>query len=347
MNLRQSLNRAARSGIERIRNTMGPRPGGKRQKSGKSRLYETAIGMHGGFGQIAQVAMMGARVTRGIIDMHDAMAAYTDEEIIEQAFPPLANLRANGMVLAVCLRYTDPVDEHYDTWPAADSADGLRFLGIIQDLVTLPEAVIMGNQIWVQVNNEIQAGPGEVPSTNKANFLAMCSATISTIRAANSHIKIVSPAVTLTPMLITPDADLNATQVYRKNLMIDACALDWDYIDLHLHEDGADSAQIDIVNTINSVLDDRELCCLEWSMADYYANGGLNEDEAMQAGRDIWRTMNEYKLLCGCYGPFVSGPSQPSQFQQIALTSYTDGSPRQPYYEFYKECARKVERTFI
>ena len=75
----------------------------------------TMIGMHAAFGQPVQAAQMGCRVTRGIVDMRTAMAAYaSDDDLLANALPAYVNVYRNNMILCGYLRYSDSVDDSTD-----------------------------------------------------------------------------------------------------------------------------------------------------------------------------------------------------------------------------------------
>lgn len=318
----------------------------------------TMIGLHAALGQPVQAAQMGCKVTRGIVDMRTAMAAYAiDDDLLANALPAYVNVYRNNMILCGCLRYSDSVDDTTDNWPTTGSAEGIRLLGLLTKLATLTDvqqggsssftAAQLGSRLWVQFGNEIQSGPGEIPDdggspTKKAKYISFVQSAITTIRAANANVKIVGPGIQTTTHLSTPDGSLTSQQAYRKNIILDTYAEDFDILDVHMHVETAAE-----VNTLHSEATAAitgytgNVVALEWSPANYWvANPSGSQTTAVTIARDAWLNMNAKRMLAGCYGPFVSGASQPAQFREIALTNYSGGSRREPYYSMYTEIAR-------
>lgn len=316
----------------------------------------TMIGLHAAFGQPVQAAQMGCKVTRGIVDMRTAMATYADDnDLLANALPAYVNVYRNNMILCGCLRYSDSVDDTTDNWPTTGSAEGIRLLGLLTKLATLTDAqqggasdftaTQLGSRLWVQFGNEIQSGPGAIPDdggspTKKAKYISFIQSAITTIRAANANVKIVGPGIQTTTHLSTPDGSLTSQQAYRKNIVLDAYAEDFDLLDVHMHVETAAE-----VNTLHSeataAITGYDVVALEWSSANYWvANPTGSQVTAVTISRNAWLNMNAKNMLAACYGPFVSGASQPAQFQEIALTNYSGGGRRDPYYPMYTEIAR-------
>ena len=299
------------------------------------------------FGPVASPELctpLGAKGVRSIIDLRHLPEG--------QAGRALKIYADRGLGLALCLRWRNPASErsnvkitgNYDVPPTQEEAD--RAISKLTEIFGSEDAKRIGDRLFVQFYNEVGGGPGTFPPDNADELLAFATRAATEIRKVNSQLRICGPAVT--GGQLQPRQSTGSSKMKGKAEVIEK-AISWsaehaDVIDLHLHGvDGSWSRPA--LEKLRGSLDQTSrgktvrIVSFEWSCARYPDRE--NDEGIRNAIRGIWKTLNDFNLICAAYGPYwpLKNKASAKMADRFGWESIVDAEGRRnpPVYETLQE----------
>ncbi len=299
------------------------------------------------FGPIASPELctpLGAKGVRSIIDLRHLP--------VDQAGRALKTYADRGLGLALCLRWRNPSSgktkvenkKNYDVPPTQEEAD--HAISKLTEMFGSEDAKRIGDRLFVQFYNEVGGGPGTFPPNDADELLAFATRAAAEIRKVNSQLRICGPAVT--GGQLQPRQSTGSSKMKGKAEVIEK-AISWsaehaDVIDLHLHGvDGSWSRPA--LEKLRGSLDQTSrgktvrIVSFEWSCARFPDRE--NDAAVRNAIRGIWKTLNDFDLICAAYGPYwplknKANEKVADRFGWVSIVD-SEGQRNPPIYETLQE----------